>query len=145
MLNLEICQDFIDEENKVSDESTMMLIGMGFSPEQVRKALFETNGVIESAIEWLFENQHKTEQTVSSKKSRIDSSIQFEQNSKYLLHAFVSHKGPSVHCGHYVCHIRQYNETERHKWVIFNDEKVAFSPQPPIGKAYMYFLRRIDE
>jgi uncharacterized UBP type Zn finger protein len=32
----------------------------------------------------------------------------------------VSHKGPSVHSGHYVAHIRKGDD-----WILFNDEKVV--------------------
>jgi ubiquitin carboxyl-terminal hydrolase 5/13 len=53
------------------------------------------------------------------------------------LDSFVSHKGTSVHCGHYVSHVYKNGE-----WVLFNDNKVAVTPNPPIGEAYLYFLKR---
>ena len=40
--------------------------------------------------------------------------------AKYILKAFISHKGPSVHSGHYVAHIRIGDA-----WILFNDEKVV--------------------
>lgn len=55
----------------------------------------------------------------------------------YHVQSFVSHKGTSVHCGHYVAHVRKEG-----KWVLFNDNRVAESPNPPIGEAYVYFLQR---
>lgn len=55
----------------------------------------------------------------------------------YTLDSFVSHKGTSVHCGHYVSHVYKNGE-----WVLFNDNKVAVTPNPPIGEAYLYFLKR---
>ena len=55
----------------------------------------------------------------------------------YKLDSFVSHKGTSVHCGHYVSHVYKNGE-----WVLFNDNKVAVTPNPPIGEAYLYFLKR---
>lgn len=57
----------------------------------------------------------------------------------------MSHKGPSVHSGHYVAHVR----TEEHGWVLFNDEKVvkaeagAQSASALSTQAYVYFLERI--
>lgn len=55
----------------------------------------------------------------------------------YKLDSFVSHKGTSVHCGHYVSHVYKNGE-----WILFNDNKVAVTPNPPIGEAYLYFLKR---
>lgn len=55
----------------------------------------------------------------------------------YKLDSFVSHKGTSVHCGHYVSHVLKNGE-----WILFNDNKVAVTPNPPIGEAYLYFLQR---
>lgn len=46
--------------------------------------------------------------------------------------------GTSTKCGHYVCHILK----EGH-WVIFNDDKVALSENPPKDLAYLYVYRRI--
>jgi ubiquitin C-terminal hydrolase len=63
----------------------------------------------------------------------IDSTPPFN----YQLDSFVSHKGTSVHCGHYVSHVYKHNE-----WILFNDNKVAVTPNPPVGEAYLYFLRR---
>ena len=57
----------------------------------------------------------------------------------YKLNSFITHLGTSVHCGHYVCHIRKDG-----KWIYYNDAKVAETNDPPIGKGYMYFFRKID-
>jgi ubiquitin carboxyl-terminal hydrolase 5/13 len=55
----------------------------------------------------------------------------------YRVKSFVSHKGTSIHCGHYVAHV--YKDGQ---WVLFNDNKVAVSPSPPIGEGYLYLLDR---
>lgn len=47
--------------------------------------------------------------------------------------------GRNTACGHYVCHLKKEG-----KWVIFNDEKVAVSENPPRDLAYMYLCRRKD-
>jgi len=51
----------------------------------------------------------------------------------------VSHMGRNTACGHYVCHLKKQG-----KWVIYNDEKVAISENPPRDLAYMYLFRRKD-
>lgn len=58
--------------------------------------------------------------------------------SGYRLKAFISHMGPSPAVGHYVCHINKQD-----KWVIYNDEKVALSENPPKDLGYVYFFERI--
>lgn len=53
--------------------------------------------------------------------------------------AFISHMGSSSMVGHYVCHIKKEG-----RWVIFNDEKVAVSKNPPIDLGYLYIYERIN-
>lgn len=63
--------------------------------------------------------------------------------ANYRLKAFVSHKGPSVHSGHYVATVRQADGS----WVLFNDEKVvkAEGEGNDVMKslAYLYIYERI--
>ena len=58
--------------------------------------------------------------------------------------AFISHKGPSVHSGHYVAHIRKGVQGE---WVLFNDEKVVKADAESVKDlkrlAYLYFFVRM--
>ncbi len=67
--------------------------------------------------------------------------------AKYRLKAFISHKGPSVHSGHYVAHVW---EGEEQGWVLFNDEKVvkaeggAQSAEELAKLAYVYFFERVE-
>lgn len=66
--------------------------------------------------------------------------------AEYRLKAFISHKGPSVHSGHYVAHIWEGEETG---WVLFNDEKVvkaeagAQSAVDLIPQAYVYIFEKL--
>ncbi len=68
----------------------------------------------------------------------------------YRLKAFISHKGPSVHSGHYVTTIRQPQaglEAEKEdEWVLFNDEKVVRAPAGGGDEirsfAYLYIYER---
>lgn len=57
----------------------------------------------------------------------------------YKLIAFISHMGSSSMVGHYVCHIKKEG-----RWVIFNDEKVAVSQNPPIDLGYLYVYERMN-
>ena len=72
--------------------------------------------------------------------------------AKYRLKGFISHKGPSVHSGHYVATIRQpqagLNEGEREdEWVLFNDEKVVRAAEgggeDMRSLAYLYVYERV--
>jgi ubiquitin carboxyl-terminal hydrolase 5/13 len=58
--------------------------------------------------------------------------------ANYRLQSVISHKGTSVHCGHYVSHV--YKDQ---RWVLYNDNKVVDAPQPPLKEAYIYVLHRI--
>ena len=62
--------------------------------------------------------------------------------ARYRLKAFVSHKGPFMHSGHYVAHVR----TEAAGWVLFNDEKVVKADAKSVRDlkklAYLYVFER---
>lgn len=58
--------------------------------------------------------------------------------SEYRLVGFISHMGTSSMVGHYVCHILKQGQ-----WTIYNDEKVAYSEQPPKNLGYLYLYERI--
>ena len=57
--------------------------------------------------------------------------------SGYKLMGIVSHIGTSTQCGHYVAHILKDG-----RWVIFNDNKVGASVNPPKDMGYLYFFER---
>lgn len=52
----------------------------------------------------------------------------------------ISHIGTSTQCGHYVAHIFKDG-----RWVIFNDDKVGVSVNPPKDMGYLYFFERLKE
>ena len=80
-----------------------------------------------------------TEQSGPSDSNTGSGSAQFRDGSeKYKLVAFISHMGTSTSVGHYVCHILKDG-----RWVIFNDEKVALSENPPKDLAYLYLYQRV--
>lgn len=73
--------------------------------------------------------------------------------ANYRLKAFISHKGPSVHSGHYVATIRQPqagvpgSSEPQDEWVLFNDEKVARAAagggEEMRSLAYLYIYERV--
>lgn len=67
----------------------------------------------------------------------VESSFKDTKAGHYDLNSFITHLGPSVHCGHYVCNVRKEG-----KWVYYNDAKVALTQDPPIGKGYIYIFRK---
>ncbi|CAK5277562.1 unnamed protein product [Mycena citricolor] len=109
-----------------SADQILMLADMGFTSAQAKKALRETSGNVERAVEWLFNHPddmgEDSDTNSSSASAPAPSSIPGTKHvpAKYRLKAFISHKGPSVHSGHYVAHIFTGDG-----WVLFNDEKVV--------------------
>jgi len=57
---------------------------------------------------------------------------------EYRLIGVVSHSGTSTLCGHYVAHVLKDG-----RWVIFNDNKVGASINPPKEMGYLYFFERL--
>ncbi|KJE92496.1 ubiquitin carboxyl-terminal hydrolase ubp14 [Capsaspora owczarzaki ATCC 30864] len=124
------------DENQVS-----MLADMGFSRAQAIRALKETGGNAERAVDWLFSHPDVTGDEVAmdtSDGAAAATALPVLGNQRkpvYHLAGLVTHKGPSVHSGHYVAHVLKDGQ-----WVFFNDNKVALDPSPPVGAAYMYIF-----
>ncbi|KAL7271134.1 ubiquitin C-terminal hydrolase Ubp14 [Rhizina undulata] len=132
----------------VDEDLVASLSEMGFTPGQARKALKETGGDMERAVEWLFshpgegEDEDMGEQVEVKEKGepgRKDTPAEFR------LESIVCHKGGSVHAGHYVAFVRKALEDEKEEaWVLFNDEKVvkAMDVEEMKRFAYVYFFKR---
>ncbi|CAB4055360.1 USP5_13 [Lepeophtheirus salmonis] len=119
-----------------SEESIATVMSMGFSATQAKHVLKKTDGNVERAVEWIFshpDEMNEANNPAPSKKPLTDGP------SKYSLQACISHMGTSHLVGHYVCHIRKDDS----QWVIFNDNKVALSENPPKTLAYLYLYKRI--
>ncbi|KAJ7481259.1 hypothetical protein B0H11DRAFT_2024866 [Mycena galericulata] len=122
-----------------------MLSDMGFTPAQARKALRETSGNAERAVEWLFNHPDDTGTDNAPPPVTAAAPIAVpgtkDVPAKYRLKAFISHKGPSVHSGHYVAHIRTGDG-----WVLFNDEKVVKADEESVKDlkklAYLYIFEK---
>ncbi|EJU05917.1 ubiquitin carboxyl-terminal hydrolase 14 [Dacryopinax primogenitus] len=130
---------------EASPEQISMLSDMGFTQAQAKKALHETAGNMERAVEWLFSHPEAdddavVEEHVPAPAKPIPGSTVLP--AKYTLKALISHKGPSVHSGHYVAHIKE----PELGWVLFNDEKVVKADQESVeslGKlAYLYVFEK---
>ena len=113
---------------------------------------FLQGGDAERAVEWLFGNpddagdtEDATPAAASVEQPKAPKKIGGNTTlpAQYRLKAFVSHKGPSVHSGHYVAHIR----TESEGWVLYNDEKVVRADAESVSSlkplAYLYVFERI--
>ncbi|CAA7032006.1 unnamed protein product [Microthlaspi erraticum] len=59
---------------------------------------------------------------------------------RFKLFGIVSHIGTSTQCGKYVAHILKEG-----RWVIFSDNKVSISADPPKDMGYLYFFQRLDD
>ncbi|XP_065877757.1 ubiquitin carboxyl-terminal hydrolase 14 [Euphorbia lathyris] len=130
---------------EVVDQSKVdTLISFGFQQEIARKALKASGGDIEKAAEWIFSNpdasaSSDTNATTSSTTANpVDSGLS-DGGGRYRLFGIVSHIGTSTQCGHYVAHVLKDG-----RWVIFNDNKVGVSVNPPKDMGYLYFFERLD-
>jgi len=128
-----------------STDQINMLADMGFTHLQARKALRETGGNAERAVEWLFNHPDDTgEESASVEPPSAPASIPGSKTVpvRYKLKAFISHKGPSVHSGHYVAHILVGDS-----WVLFNDEKVVKADAESVRElkklAYLYVFEKV--
>ena len=79
-----------------------------------------------------------------------------KMNLTYKLVAFVLHRGTELDSGHYLAYVRVdlFSETDlaemqlsgfidRDKdWMVFNDEEVTLTQDPPIQMAYIYFYKK---
>ncbi|KFB47436.1 AGAP012248-PA-like protein [Anopheles sinensis] len=134
-----------------------MLMGMGFTDRQASKALKETGNNTERAVDWIFSHTDEldsmaiddaTSDSVATAAAAAASGgaastsnqgpTYRDGTGKYKLVAFISHMGTSAQVGHYVCHICKDGQ-----WVIFNDNKVAISQNPPKELGYLYLYQRV--
>lgn len=132
----------------VDDAAVMSLAdSLGcFTLDQVRAALKETQGAADRAAEWLFSHMDDLDSVIASLQGSSDGGGQStpkkpleDGGGNYSMVGMISHIGKNTGSGHYVAHIKHDG-----KWVIFNDEKVALSENPPIQHAYLYLFQRSD-
>ncbi|XP_057963166.1 ubiquitin carboxyl-terminal hydrolase 14 [Malania oleifera] len=119
------------------------LVSFGFQEEIAQRALKASGGDIEKATDWIFNNPDTSgsqdmDITSNTTPASVDAGLP-DGGGRYRLIGFVSHIGTSTQCGHYVAHICKDG-----RWVIFNDEKVGASVNPPKDMGYLYFFERLD-
>ncbi|KAL7749797.1 ubiquitin C-terminal hydrolase Ubp14 [Sorochytrium milnesiophthora] len=119
--------------------SISMLMDMGFSRPQALKALKETSGNMERAVEYLFSHADTMEVDSAEQSGGAPEEASTRSDSAdhatYTLNSFINHKGPSMHCGHYVCHIR-----DQQRWILINDNRVVEQPDPSRMQEEAYVL-----
>lgn len=98
-------------------------------------------GDAERAVEWLFSHADDSGEEIAPSTAPAKTPGSSALPARYKLKAFISHKGPSVHSGHYVAHIRVGND-----WVLFNDEKVVKADAESVKElkklAYLYVFEK---
>ena len=155
----------------VDMEAVMMLEGMGFTETQAKGALSITGNNLERAADWLFSHSDDLDGALAQElyggpTARSNSGggggggggpagaagaagaagggggapeAASDGPGTYELLAIISHMGSNTSCGHYVCHVRKQG-----RWVLYNDQKVAASEEPPLALGYMYLYKRTD-
>ncbi|XP_057474093.1 ubiquitin carboxyl-terminal hydrolase 14-like isoform X2 [Actinidia eriantha] len=125
----------------VDQSKVETLVSFGFEEDIARKALKASGGDIEKATDWIFNPNASgpSDMSVSSSTTSIGDSHLPDGGGVYRLMGIVSHIGTSTQCGHYVAHI--YKDG---RWVIFNDEKVGVSKDPPKDMGYLYVFERLN-
>lgn len=139
-------------------QAVHQLMEFGVEERVAKRALTLSHGNVEAALNLYFEGavddvdvtavalepRPTSPPRQDSRQSRLQLVDRLRKNDngarKYRLFALISHMGTSTECGHYVCHVRRASG----QWVLYNDENVMQSVQPPIPHAYVYVYRRID-
>ncbi|KAJ1645197.1 ubiquitin C-terminal hydrolase Ubp14 [Coemansia asiatica] len=135
----------------VDPEAVEQLMAMGFDRRRIEKELINAGGDPNRALDRLLsfdgesgdvgnDANDANDVTMASPAKASDDS---ETASKFELTGFVSHKGSSVHCGHYIANIRQGLGSDT-QWFLFNDSKVVLQTNPDPEQAYIYFFTRSD-
>ncbi|KAK4255721.1 hypothetical protein QN277_008685 [Acacia crassicarpa] len=129
--------------SSVDQSKVDMLISFGFQEELARKALKASGEDIEKATDWIFSNPDASSSSMDATSSGApapnDASLP-DGGGRYRLMGIISHIGTSTQCGHYVAHILKDG-----RWVIFNDNKVGASINPPKEMGYLYFFERLND
>lgn len=94
----------------VSPESIEMMTGMGITEPQAQKALRETNGDVERAVDWVFSHPDNLGDSGQEESATGATDVESAAPSKntagtaelpaeFRLHSIVCHKGASIHAG----------------------------------------------
>lgn len=121
------------------EEGLATVMSMGFTKDQATKALKATNNNVERAVDWIFSHASELDETPMEEDTNSKDGDFRNGSGCFKLVGFISHMGTSSMVGHYVCHLLKDD-----RWIIFNDEKVAVSENPPKDLGYIYMYQRLD-
>ncbi|KAK2762831.1 hypothetical protein FQN54_001006 [Arachnomyces sp. PD_36] len=135
-------------------EKVAQLGDMGIDPAAARKALKETDGDVNRALDWVFshpdeiaalDNAPEQPSEGAPVEANADLPGSADLPANFHLESIVCHKGGSVHAGHYVAFIQKPTPgSVEPTWVLYNDEKVVQAGNIDEMKqfAYIYFFKR---
>ena len=128
VLNADLPHNLHDNRNEAPEPDIRLIESMmdiGFNHDQAVYALKKTSNNVERAIDYLFSHSEEVSSLIHSQNlPKVNSS---DGIANYKLISIVSHIGSSTFSGHYVAHI--YKDD---RWILFNDEKVTESKNPPL-------------
>lgn len=118
------------------------LMDMGFSDSQAKRALKETQNDVERAVTWLLSHIGQDMDEDVAPDVASSAQVRDADDTKlavYDLLSFISHRGTSAQCGHYVAYVKRDD-----KWILYNDNKVVEVPDisQNIGEGYIYLFKR---
>ncbi|XP_035728148.1 ubiquitin carboxyl-terminal hydrolase 5-like [Vespa mandarinia] len=122
-----------------NDNALATVMSMGFTKEQAIKALKATDNNLERAADWIFSHQVELDALDVENDAGRSEDVFRDGSNQYKLVGFISHMGTSTMVGHYVCHLLKDN-----RWVIYNDDRIALSENPPKELGYIYLYQRIE-
>jgi ubiquitin carboxyl-terminal hydrolase 5/13 len=126
----------------VDELALVQLISMGIDDRKARWALQNTGNDLDRAVDWVFSHDDPPAETEEAPPAATPAAAArpdvTDGAPKYELFGLVSHIGSNAQSGHYVAHVLKAPG----QWVIFNDDKVALSQEPPRTRASIYFYRR---
>ncbi|XP_051174757.1 ubiquitin carboxyl-terminal hydrolase 5 [Leptopilina boulardi] len=122
-----------------NEERLVEVMSMGFTEEKAIRALKATNNNMKHAVDWLFSHLSDSDETPMEVDTNSKDGNFRNGSGRYKLIGFISHMGTSSMVGHYVCHL-----LKEKGWILFNDEKVAVSENPPKDLGYIYLYERLD-
>ena len=96
---------------------------------------------MDRAIDFIFshDNIENEENPKQEDDEKIDST-HYKLHGNFIIYilAAIVHLGSSALSGHYVAYIKKQDN-----WILYNDSKVAETPDPVLGKGYFYLFKRI--
>jgi ubiquitin carboxyl-terminal hydrolase 5/13 len=145
----------------VNEEALAVLLSMGVAAPKAEAALRACNSDVERALDWAFSHMDDEGPAPAGAAGAAGPAALLPDDGRpprYRLASFIAHRGTSAACGHYVAFVRSPKTAaavaradggapaavdDDAEWAIFNDDKVAHMPDPPISQAYVLFFRKL--